>query len=112
VGAGPRLGGLATGPGPLKPTAGLIQQSADTAGKTVTIETRLAEGAFDALIAGDRARHDELITENARDLASRSDVIVLAQASMWRMAQPLAEQTGVPVLTSPRLGVQQVADRV
>ena len=112
VGAGDRIGVLATVPTTLAPTAAQIQGVADREGKSITIETRLAEGAFDVLMAGDRAKHDELILANARDLATRVDVIVLAQASMWRMTDTLREQTGVPVLSSPRLGVQEVADRV
>jgi Asp/Glu/hydantoin racemase len=112
VATGDRIGVLATVPTTLAPTAAMIQAAADRAGQQVTIETRLAEGAFDVLMAGDRARHDELILQNARDLATRVDVIVLAQASMWRMTDTLRTETGVPVLSSPRLGVQEVADRV
>ena len=36
------------------------------------------------------------------------EVIVLAQASMTRLAPMLAEATGLEVLTSPRLGVENV----
>lgn len=112
VRTGARIGVLATVPTTLGPTAALIEAAADQTGASVTVETRLADGAFDVLIAGDRARHDELILAAARELAARVDVIVLAQASMWRMVDTLREQTGVPVLSSPRLGVQEVADRV
>jgi Asp/Glu/hydantoin racemase len=112
VRTGSRIGVLATVPTTLGPTAALIQGVADEAGKTITIETRLAEGAFDVLLAGDGDKHDELILTNARDLATRVDVIVLAQASMWRMTEKLRAETGVTVLSSPRLGVQEVADRV
>lgn len=112
VRTGDRVGVLATVPTTLGPTAALIRSAATEAGKPVTVETRLAEGAFDVLLAGDRAKHDELILAAARDLASRVDVIVLAQASMWRMTEKLNTETGVPVLSSPRLGVRELADRV
>jgi Asp/Glu/hydantoin racemase len=112
VRTGSRIGVLATVPTTLAPTAAMIQAAADEAARPVTIETRLAEGAFDVLMAGDRARHDDLILAAARDLATRVDVIALAQGSMWRMTDRLREETGIPVLSSPRLGVQEIADRV
>jgi hypothetical protein len=37
------------------------------------------------------------------------DLIVLAQVSMGRVADSLGDQVSVPVLTSPRLGMEQVA---
>lgn len=109
---GDRIGVLATVPTTLGPTAALIREKAAELGQEVDVETRLAEGAFDLLTAGDRAKHDELIREAALDLADRVDVIVLAQASMWRMTEGLAEATGKPVLSSPRLGVRDLADRL
>ena len=36
------------------------------------------------------------------------DVIVLAQASMAHMEQPVSAHTGLPVLSSPRRCVEQV----
>jgi Asp/Glu/hydantoin racemase len=110
--AGDRIGVLATVPTTLGPTAELVRQRGAQAGREVTIETRLAEGAFDALMAGDRTGHDDLVLAAARDLAGQADVIVLAQASMWRMAPALEEATGKPVLSSPRLGVEDVVKTV
>jgi Asp/Glu/hydantoin racemase len=45
-------------------------------------------------------------------LARDVDVIVLAQASMARLAPQLADQTGLTVLASPRLGVADLAARL
>ena len=109
---GNRIGVLATVPTTLGPTAALIRDKAADLGREVDVETRLAEGAFELLTAGARAEHDELIRSAALDLADRVDVIVLAQASMWRMTEGLAEATGKPVLSSPRLGVSDVAERL
>jgi Asp/Glu/hydantoin racemase len=110
--AGDRIGVLATVPTTLGPTAELVRQKGTEAGRDVSIETRLAEGAFDALMSGDRAGHDETVLAAARDLATRVDVIVLAQASMWRMTEALEAATGKPVLSSPRLGVEDVAQKI
>ena len=76
----------------------------------VTVTSRLAEGAFGALKAGDLARHDELVRAAFRDLIGSVDVIVLAQASMARVAEQLGDQAaGTPILASPRLGVERAA---
>lgn len=109
---GTRIGVLATVPTTLGPTSDLIQARADDNGRDVSIEQRLAEGAFAVLMSGDRAGHDSMVIEQAMDLARSVDMIVLAQASMSRLADVLAEQTGVPVLSSPRIGVEYLAERV
>jgi Asp/Glu/hydantoin racemase len=109
---GRRIGVLATVPTTLGPTSRLIEAKASELGRSVEIEQRLCEGAFDILMAGDRAKHDAMVTEQAVDLAKGVDIIVLAQASMSRLAPSLGESTGLPVLSSPRIGVQYLAERV
>jgi Asp/Glu/hydantoin racemase len=109
---GTRIGVLATVPTTLGPTSDLIAAQAEKLGRRIEIEQRLCVGAFDVLMSGDRDRHDAMITEQATDLAGSVDMIVLAQASMSRLAPSLAESTGRPVLTSPRMGVEYLAKRV
>jgi Asp/Glu/hydantoin racemase len=107
-----RVGILATVRSTLQPTSDLIAASADLADRDIHIETRLADGAFEALMSGDRGRHDELVEAAAVELAGQVDVVVLAQASMSRLVDALATSTGRPVLTSPRLGVGELARRL
>ncbi len=107
-----RVGVLATVPTTLGPTSDLIRAKASELGREVAIEQRLCPGAFDVLMGGDRPSHDQMIIEQALDLARDVDTIVLAQASMSRLQPTLAERTGLPVLSSPRMGVQYLADRV
>jgi Asp/Glu/hydantoin racemase len=113
---GPKVGVAATLPTTLGPTADLIQRAAASSGRTVQVTTRLAEGAFDALRGGDGARHDALVQAALQELATSVDVIVLAQASMARAvggASSLsAGERTVPILTSPRLGVERLAEVV
>ena len=52
--------------------------------------------------------HAEWLINNAR----QCDVIVLAQASMQRLRDRIAEETGLPVLSSPRMGVALLAETV
>jgi Asp/Glu/hydantoin racemase len=112
VALGSRVGVAATLPTTLEPTAGLVRRAAERAGTAVGVTTELANGAFQALKGGDAARHDELVQAALRSLAARVDVIVLAQASMARALAGAdsveAEGRRVPVLTSPRLGVERL----
>lgn len=109
---GNRIGVLATVPTTLGPTSDLIESKADETGRSIAIEQRLCEGAFAVLMSGDRDKHDALVVEQAVDLARTVDLIVLAQASMARLADVLQEETGLPVLASPRLGVDYLARRI
>ncbi|CAN5453158.1 aspartate/glutamate racemase family protein [soil metagenome] len=109
---GTRIGVLATVPTTLAPTSDLIQLKADELGREVQIQQRLCAGAFDVLMSGDRPLHDTMVIDQAVDLAKSVDTIVLAQASMGRLAETLREKTGLPVLSSPRMGVEYLAERV
>jgi Asp/Glu/hydantoin racemase len=104
-----RIGVLATVPSTLEPTTDLIQALADQARIQVSITSRLCEGAFAILMVGERERHDAMVSEGARALAAEVDLIVLAQASMAPLAARLANETGMEVLASPRMGIQEVA---
>jgi aspartate/glutamate racemase len=105
-----RIGVAATVQTTLDPTVRLIEQTAQDAGKTVTVTRKLCEGAFDALLAGDGARHDDIVARNLMELAESVDLIVLAQVSMGRVADSLGDRVAIPVLTSPRLGMERVAE--
>lgn len=106
---GTRVGVLATLRTTLEPTAELVERRGREAGRPVEVVARVCDGAFEALQAGDRERHDELVREGLRQLAGEVDVVVLAQASMARVAET-APDVAVPVLSSPRLGVQRAVE--
>jgi Asp/Glu/hydantoin racemase len=107
---GARIGVVATIPTTLNPTRDLIHVRADAQGKSVQVEARLAEGAFQALCIGDLARHDALVRQVLQNLSRRNDVILLAQASMARVVDTLRDSALVcPVLTSPRLALERAA---
>ncbi|MFC5704019.1 aspartate/glutamate racemase family protein [Cohnella faecalis] len=105
-----RIGVLATLPSTLEPTVRLIAKEAGLLGKEVSLVKGLAEGAFDALVGGSPEEHDRILLETARRVCEEADVLVLAQGSMARMEKTLREATGKPVLSSPRLGVEQVKE--
>lgn len=104
-----RVGVLATVPTTLGPTSDLIAARARDTGREPVIVQRLCPGAFDVLMGGDRDGHDRMVIEQATQLAAEVDVIVLAQASMQRLKERLGTETGLPVLSSPRPGVEHLA---
>lgn len=107
---GTRIGVIATLATTLGPTVDLIQRRAAVAHKQVQLESHLCEGAFDALLRGDTAQHDALVIEALKQVGQRTDLIVLAQASMARVAEGLAPGiVNVPILASPRLAIEYLA---
>ncbi|HXZ98582.1 MAG TPA: aspartate/glutamate racemase family protein [Candidatus Acidoferrum sp.] len=110
VQTGTRIGVAATLATTLKPTAELIQRKAAQTGRTHTITPKICEGAFEAVVSGDTATHDRIVSQSLLELDAKTDVIVLAQASMARVTDSMKPgQMHVPVLSSPRLGVQYMA---
>ncbi|WP_213779443.1 aspartate/glutamate racemase family protein [Caballeronia sp. dw_276] len=104
---GRRIGVVATVSTTLDPTVRLIRRKAVELGRSVDVTERIAEGAFEALLAGDGARHDEILKQAIVSLADEVDVVVLAQVSMARLVPSLGALR-VPVLSSPRSGVEAV----
>jgi Asp/Glu/hydantoin racemase len=110
VQTGKRIGVIATLPTTLEPTADLIQRRAAKAGKSIDLTSRLCEGAFDALMSGNAAKHDEMVALALKALVAKVDVVVLAQASMARVVETLApEDRTVPILSSPGLAIDYLA---
>jgi Asp/Glu/hydantoin racemase len=110
ISMGRRIGVAATAPTTLKPTTELVQAKAAARKLDVKVDALLCEGAFAALSSGDLATHDRLVSQALRALMTRNDVVVLAQASMARVADALpAEEQKVPILSSPRLAVEALA---
>ncbi len=106
---GVRIGIAATAPTTLKPTTELVHARAEALGKTVQVESILCEGAYSALFSGDTQKHDQIVAQVLRDLMKRNDVIILAQASMARVAQTIpTEQQLIPIISSPRLAIEHL----
>lgn len=99
---------LATLPTTLMPTINLVKSQAQILGKSVTVIDGLAKGAYEAGKAKNMEKFETLILEAAVRVAEQADCIVLAQGTMARMEEKLKEETGIPVLASPRLCVQEM----
>jgi Asp/Glu/hydantoin racemase len=109
---GSRIGVMATLATTLDPTERLILQKAAQAGRVVQTTRYLADSAFDALLAGDPDRHDELVRAVVERAMDENDVVVLAQGSMARLVPLVERHSDVPVLSSPRLGVEALRERL
>lgn len=110
VQTGRRIGVIATLSTTLEPTADLILRRAGLAGKQIELTSRLCDGAFDALMRGDGAKHDAIVAAALKEMSKGVDVIVLAQASMARVVEalPVAERQ-IPILASPGIAVDYLA---
>lgn len=107
VGLGSRIAVVATVKSTMKPSCNLVRSAAAKAGKAVEVIECLVDGALDVLMKEkDRARHNALVLDAVRAAEPACDVIVLAQGSMTVLLPELGA-VKVPVLTSPRLGVER-----
>lgn len=109
---GTRIGILCTTPSTLRPSAELVRSYAELEGKTVTIDAELREAAYKALIAGDRASHDAIVTEAALELAQDHDVVVLAQASLAHLQPTISRACSSLVLASPETCLAALGERI
>jgi len=104
---------LAHGPRPLiamclestrAPTLDLLGNVATRTGLDMKPEVTMCTGAWSHFEAGDRQAYAQYIANTIKAEMVNPDCIVLAQGSM-AVAEPLLKDLGLPVLSSPRLGV-------
>lgn len=91
----------------LEPTEDLIRRKAQQSGKQIIINTILVEGAYAALMDGQKDMHDAKIREMVEQYLPESDIAVLAQASMASAVEMQGEEAK-KILTSPRLGIEKL----
>lgn len=104
---GPRLGILATTAGTIGCLSDDIARYAGARGLDYTIVSGVAEGAFQALLDGDRDRHDALIVDAAAGLTD-CDSLMLGQFSMGLVPALIAPVEGRPVFTAPHTAVAKL----
>jgi Asp/Glu/hydantoin racemase len=109
VRSGPRVGLLCTASSTVEPSSALLHAHAAEQGREVTIKTVLRPEAYQALMAGDRTRHDAILYEAAAEISNEVDVLVLAQASLAHLRDTLATELKRPVLASPPLLMREIA---
>lgn len=100
---------LATAPSAVAPLRAGLERAAADAGRTLELSAYVCKEAFEALRAVGREEHDRLLLSYAREIEP-GDVVLLAQASMAHMAQPLSRLFGRPVLSAPESCVRAVRE--
>jgi hypothetical protein len=104
---GKRLACLATFAPSLAPMRAEIEAEAEKRGVALDLSMHEVPGALAALQAGDAERHDALIAEAACGLGA-VDAAILAQFSMARAEQAVAQAITGAVLTTPRSAVERL----
>jgi Asp/Glu/hydantoin racemase len=108
VSIGERIGIVATAAATIKPTGSALQSAAARSGTKVVLKEYLADGALDILMKEKNVeKHNRIVLELIKKAVCENDVVVLAQGSMITL-EPFIKNTRVPVLTSLKLGVEQV----
>jgi Asp/Glu/hydantoin racemase len=109
--SGSRFGLIATYADTITMMEADIECYARAKGFACTVETKMVEGALDAVQSGDRERHDWLVAAAAEGLAE-CDVLLLAQHSMSPVKERIPERAGRRVLTSSETAVRKLRELV
>jgi Asp/Glu/hydantoin racemase len=111
---GEAIGVVVTAKTTQEASVALIESVARRQGRKVRVQSVLESAAFHAKLAGDNPKHDHLVKDAVHRLAQNNDVVVLAQASMAHLAEPLGKEVRVPVLASPKFcikALEEIAER-
>ena len=106
LGMGRRIGVAATAATALAAVSALVRDRAS--GQSVTVDAVLCEGAYADMVSGNLTAHDKIVAAVLEEMIGRNDVVILAQASMARVAEGFRPAPAVPILTSPRLAVERL----
>lgn len=107
IGAGSRIGMLATFAPAVATMEEEFRQFAAEAGADATLETIVVPDAMDRLREGDAESHNRLVAEAAPRLADH-DAIMLAHFSTSRAADSVRNDVDVPVLAAPEAAVARM----
>jgi hypothetical protein len=108
VAMGSRIGLAAALESTLTPTRELLESVAENSSKKIQIKELLCSDAWAYKQKGDSEAYISKIAQYLENVAGDLDVIVLAQGSMAPAAERL-KHLGIPVLSSPRLAIEKVA---
>lgn len=111
VETGLSIGVVATAASTIQPTETSLRRTAEGRGKKISIQTMLVENALPLLLKGEAQKHDELVISAIREISSKVEVIVLAQASLARVMEYLPRDVmQIPILASPYLVLEQARE--
>ncbi|RYE88849.1 MAG: arylsulfatase [Hyphomicrobiales bacterium] len=111
LGAGGTVGMLATFAPAVPSMEAEFAEAAQAGGQAAQIRTVLAEGAMDALNAGNEEQHNALVAAQA-DKVADCGAVMLAHFSTSRARRAVEAVLGRPVLTSPDAAVAALRKRM
>jgi hypothetical protein len=88
-----------------EPTVALLREVASKTTRAIDVVEVFCERAWPCFERGDRAGYLHEIARNIESRARMTDLVLLAQASMAEAAD-LVAHLGIPILSSPRLGLE------
>lgn len=109
VETGSRIHILATAQSTVEPTRSNLLYYAGKAGKELEITVQVCDEAYEAIKRLDQKTHDQVVLDAAKGIRD-CDAVVLAQASMAHLEQPVADLCGIPTLSSPSLCLEQLKE--
>lgn len=98
---------LATAQSTIEPTKSKLLLEAEKIKKDINISVIVCDDAYTAIKAGDKEYHDKIL-KNESIKIRQQDVVVLAQASMAHLETDIQNICGCPVLSSPKLCIDQL----
>jgi len=107
---GTNLGLFCTASSTVAASRALLEAHAAANDRQIRITVELEEEAYRARMEGDQQKHDELVLAGATALGKSVDLVILAQASMAHLAEQIEATLGKPVLASPRLCIENLAE--
>lgn len=110
VASGRRIVVMAALQSTFHPTVALLRQIASDAKRSIDVVEALCERAWRLFETGDHPGYVGEIARTIETTALPGDLVLLAQASMAPAAE-LVRHIGIPVLSSPRSGVEAAVSR-
>jgi hypothetical protein len=105
-----RIGVLATFAAGLEQQQEMLEREAALQGKQIEIVPSLHPDAMAALRRGDTAEHDRIVLAALPALIETTEIVLLAQASMARVADRVPAEYRDRVLSSPQLAAEALRD--
>jgi len=105
-----RIGVLATFAAGLEQQTEMLEREAALRGKSIEIVPSLHPAAMAALRRGEAAEHDRIVLAALPALVATSEIVLLAQASMARVAGSVPAEYRDRVLSSPQLAAEALRD--
>ncbi|WP_286680087.1 aspartate/glutamate racemase family protein [Tepidanaerobacter sp. EBM-49] len=104
---GSNIAVIATAESTIIPTTQGLYREAAKSNKKIQLSIIRCPDAYAAMKSGDIAWHNEIIMKKACCIKDQ-DVVVLAQASMAEIEEDIAKICQIPVLSSPKLCIEQL----